>query len=1485
MGFWDKMRDVAESLPVVGNAALAVVDIARAKMENDDSQSVKDILVKDYGVHEAGNALATAASQPVVRPTLAGLAKVYTYGAARPVSTVAQQLANVQGNDVSPLFGSKEWRQAWANSREVSPGQAVVKLLAQSEDSLPGGSQDNGFQAQLGIKDASWADVARTGEKGDQRFNTGFSLASGTLDGILSWYTDPLVIAGKTAKVAKLRRTELRPGDVQAIGATDTSGLTRRQAKVRSEVDAFVTETDGYSASELMRFKAFKNNAALASAFEAADGNHALKRLVLRTAMGDTDAKLQLSQQAAHISARLDRMTTEIDDVLFADELAAPGSLFEFHNGAADLAALQREKKADERLLDFYQRILPDEDAALQAETLGVPLDSHNLGAFGSFGERPRITAGDRRSLQHERSYVIQDGVGDIPVRIQRQAVGRRGEGMVHLHDAEQAFEEMSNMLRRVRGLSAESRRKMLDGLVAAPDDNARMLSIQAIEEHVFRHIGDQLGYTHDEIEALLAKTLDERGRMIKHVKERAFSGATDANGVPVDMVILEDGTAYHRPLLETHLANQTPTLDVDHVYRVLKNNAERVGALRAGAGKSFDVVKDAGMLVNDLWKFQTLLRLGYLQRNINDNQMRLFGYLGGLDHVRTMGENIGQGIMHKLSSVSAAAARQDAVERVRVLNKQIEDSLAGRPIKYHPLDEDPKVQALVDERDKWQQVVDNGPNPDDFAPHFGQGEITEGPYTRPDAFGKRTSEYERYRAEVSGEDMWANFAGGEMDRLLNKMRSDEWVTITGSDSRYVDHYLRVVNNQFRQSEIAMRLLRGDSPEAVTAWLKSPEGRQLRRRLTHRWDSPEELVQANLENINHVIPDPAMRALAVERNLRKGDVDRMFHEGQHTRPPINAAQIGYSLGVGKTAQVYNAIRDSYFKWMSSMPDNLMGRHPIYRQMYRGRLRQLLHQADPDLRGTLTPMEQRVLDEQARVWARREMKRIMFDVSSKSNVAHWARFVAPFFAAWEDSMVKYGRLVSRDPSLIPRAWMAWTAPNDMSLVEVVDINGKPIDSEHSRVSDNEYVRIPAGFLGKKFSQGVVDIPKASLNIALQGDPFWLPGFGPMVQAPVNEIAKTRPQAEDVVSFILPYGTEDAGFLSYKKFLSSGLRNASRGQNDRMYSRMMVQVAATEAERYRQGLRDTKPTPKEIAQRTRNLYMLKVATSFTSPFSIQYKSPYQFYIDEAHRYQEKYGVNADRKFLKDYGQDFYIFSTSLSKNSTGIQATQRADKTARRLKDLIAGHPDFGWFFVGPDNTGTFSPGVYTAQQLRRVSPTSTETYRGSYSPDEALARNNAELGWIEYQKLTAKLEAIRIQRGLSSMQVKGAEDLRAIKAQWLQEAKSQPWGHDWLNDYESRDEGTVRKFLEAASAAVHDDRIASRPDIETMAEYLDARAKFQKILAARKANGGSASLTAQSNSDLAGIWAQITGILVDQNITFGDVYTRTLENDDLTARIN
>jgi hypothetical protein len=138
-----------------------------------------------------------------------------------------------------------------------------------------------------------------------------------------------------------------------------------------------------------------------------------------------------------------------------------------------------------------------------------------------------------------------------------------------------------------------------------------------------------------------------------------------------------------------------------------------------------------------------------------------------------------------------------------------------------------------------------------------------------------------------------------------------------------------------------------------------------------------------------------------------------------------------------------------------------------------------------------------------------------------------------------------------------------------------------------------------------------------------------------------------------------------------------------------------------------------------------------------------------------------------------------------------------------------------------------------------------------------------------------------------MNVNEAEDLRSFKREWLSWAGSDngpAWGKDWYDDYQSRDEGRVRRFLAAAHDAVNDPRLQHRRDIESMASYLQIREKVRTVLQARLKAGGAGSLSANANADVAAFWSQFTAHLVSRDIVFGDVFTRSLEADDLTAEV-
>ncbi len=1435
MSFWDKVGDVYNSVPTPGRWVEAVIDIARA-----DDEDKTDILRNRLNLEPSERALAKVASAPGVSQAIEGWAWAYSHAVARPLSTA------IQVADRDEEVGLTE---AWRRSEHLSPGQAIVTDLTRGTPFV------NHPDSRRNFRNA--AEFGAGGKQEDQAF----SMASGALDAVLNWFGDPFVVAGKSAKFARKAATETKARtDISALAARDTAGLRGRQRSVRTEFDAFIRDTDDYTASELMQTRAFKDAPELAALFAKASGDHGAKALLWRTAMGDVEAKNALRAQRADVAAQLDNLTAELDDlVLPVGHATSDGQgLFDHLN---DPAAQQHVRDQMDQLteqLDFYDRALGGPQGSKDI------LDEGQVGIFGSQSGRARIRRADEKKVDRFRAFSVQDGLGGTPVRVMRSPVERRPQGWVDLHDAGQAVTTMDQMLRRVRGLAPEDRVRMLDRVVEAQDDAARGLVIGNIENQVFNHIGAQLGYTRDEIDFLLRKVQQERGAILSKAKGQAYSGGVDESGQSLDIMMLDDGTAVRRPLYETQLDNSVPTLDVDTIYRVLKTNRERVGALRAGSEKAWYKTEEGLDTLNDLWKFSVLFRGGYLLRNITDAQIRLIAYLGGKDYARSQMENLGVRFGEKLPGGPSWQAR-GLTSRI----EQIENRLAGSSLT------DEEVMALREERDglaSYLEAVSEGRK------RFGRGEIRVGDYDVADAFGRTNDQYLFNTKQMSSEETFLELARSGNGRLLKDMRgSGDWKTISGDANGWEDAYLRVVNQQLRQSEIAMRLLNGETPEQVARFLRSSEGRALRRRMVHKGDTPEELVEAAWQNILHLVPDEGYRVALANRAFDGADIRAMFGDQAALRPPVNADQAAWSLGQGKVASVWAETRDKYFKWANALPEDVLGRHPMYRQVYRGRLKQLIDQAD-ETTTHLTREELDVLETQARSFARREMKRIMFDVSSKSNLGHFVRFVAPFYSAWEDTLTKYGRLVMRDPSVVPHAWMLWAAPNESSFLPVVDEDGNPI-TDQGKFGGDEFIVLPSGFLPGADSFGKMKLSKKSMNLVLQGDPWWLPGMGPLVQVPVNEFVKSRPSAADAVKTILPYGTEEN---SLRLLLPATLKNFLMPSKDA--ARIKVMIAQTETMRWRQGLRDKKPSAAEIEDRFQSYMRLRTFTSAVSPVSVQYQSPYQFYIDESHRFDEKYGLDADQKFYEKYGEDYYVFRTSLSKNTTGIRDSLRADKAAGRVRDLIAKHPEYGWFFVGPDNVGDFNRNVYVSQQIRPTGPLSDTNYRESYSPAEALSRNNAELGWIQYQKITSQIDTELERRGLTDLRQRGAEDLAAVKKGWMEWARKQQWGQDWVRDYETRDDGRIRRFLEAAQDAVKDDRLAGRPDVRAMSEYLENRAKLQQVLRARKAAGGAITLTAKANADLAAVWAAFVADLKDRYVQFGDVWSRELENDDMTAKV-
>jgi hypothetical protein len=412
---------------------------------------------------------------------------------------------------------------------------------------------------------------------------------------------------------------------------------------------------------------------------------------------------------------------------------------------------------------------------------------------------------------------------------------------------------------------------------------------------------------------------------------------------------------------------------------------------------------------------------------------------------------------------------------------------------------------------------------------------------------------------------------------------------------------------------------------------------------------------------------------------------------------------------------------------------------------------------------------------------------------------------------------------------------------------------------------------------KLGDRPLSVPKASLNLIFQGGAWWNPGAGWFVQYGASALLKKVPELEQsaIMKEILPYGPDGTGWQDLL-IQSAGARKllARFDENDPMRANLTVTIAMEENHKYDVGLRDTPPTAKEINDRALGILGMEAASRFILPFATNTKSPYQFYIDEYQKMRQEDSANAAENFWKKYGDDYYIFTTSRSKNNTGVNATIEADKRATELSDLIAKNPDYGWFIVGDANNGEFSSTVYKKQRDLAVAPGSTTRFRESQDPYDAIANTQVSKGWNTYNKGIDFIESQRIARGLKSLNSKGAEDLLAAKQQFVLELSAE--NPSWATERGKIDTNKVDNFLGFAKKLTLDKRTAKRPDIKAVADYLAGREYIRGLLAQRK----SQSLDNAENLDIKEKWDSFIGDLIDENITFSRVYTRILENDDL-----
>lgn len=753
----------------------------------------------------------------------------------------------------------------------------------------------------------------------------------------------------------------------------------------------------------------------------------------------------------------------------------------------------------------------------------------------------------------------------------------------------------------------------------------------------------------------------------------------------------------------------------------------------------------------------------------------------------------------------------------------------------------------------------------------------------------------------------------------------------TESEELHATSWAHAINAQLMQDPLAKLAVRGASPEQMTKWLTSTaEGRLYQRRLgMNPGISPEsaqsiirdpaDLANAAWHDVAEYMPTPEIRMKAMEP---EGVTPTFLKKAVPMvgRPDIHTGQ------VGQAARSYYGVMDKimakWYKFAATLPADRLSRHPLFNQLYEGHLHaltgQLMKQGAYDRSaGAIEEMAQT-----ARRLALKDTRKLVFDIAHRSDAAAALRFISPFFAATTESFQRWARIIADRPQVVGYASNFYNAPAANGHMQ--DADGNEIDADGYTYTidpktgkavkklvpkSQRYIvgRMPKWAVGNtvgKYTLGAAFgiepasrdfvLSQNSMDLVTQGDPWFNPGMGPIVQIPVNHFVKDKPRAAELARHlqILPFGPQGGGGpLNAGQFLiPSTIKNflTAYDTSDQRYQQIKMQIMQKAIFEH-ENMGKPMPSPSQIAGMTKNYWKFAALSSFLQPMATHKADPYQFYRDQYNALQRENPLTADDEFLKRFGSDYFVFAQSMSKNNSGAPATVKAIELEKKYGDLIGKNPELAALIIGPEGNGPFSPEAYSYQLNTPLTPGGSEMQRSKMSADEALADNQRRKGWSDFTTLMNALGAQLRTAGFQSYSDKGAEQFAATKraivtalgSPTLPNGQPNPYYNEaWSKDYNTLDPLKYERLVPGLQVVADSElaRDPQRSDLRVLQNYLVVRQYVTQELAARKRAGGSNVITAKSNADLLAGWQHIVDSFVESNTNFGDLHSRYLSRD-------
>lgn len=1535
MSLWNRIGDVASTAAkgafTFGKDLLIDAPLATAKMAwdigtapwNDAAayngfiQPFKTAAAKNgpnivKPLADAGGAIMKV---PGVQPALQRINYINQEYIREPLTTFSLVQGDINSGRVSPLeiFNPNEWRKAYKGAQDISFGQAFVSQYRLLYD--PKFNVYDPRERDQAFKKSAWG-----------------KWASGSVDTLAQVFGDVTLAAGKGAKALKaseLASGYLKSADVVAKAAEDLTkaqyGETNRFTKVLEDF----TKNDSVYAINHPMVKSSDQPGLLAHLLgESKDKD--TTSLILRSAMADPAAMDELRFARADMHDALAAARADLSSV---DEY----KLFSAPDGTGMIPFLNDDPAVIADAEANYAALAQADENF--AKMIG-------LGAGGGSLTRTtgKLTQGAEDFVARARSMRFYDkNVGSANIEVFQPtpfhrlyqkiswAENERPAGLVDFNDPDSYKEVVATLerlrptaaikgtpsnLKRIGAITDEEANALLDNYMKAATPEARHTAVLNIESTSLRRLAEKHGIDAETADQIYNTYEGARTSGLRSIKDRGFM--VDLDGSPILV-----------PQFESQTADYLPVMDFDLMDRLLKENAS---ALQTIKGATINPVLHVADILQDAFKAGALMRLGYTMRNGIDSQLRIASSVGAMTTLRHLGPGL-KNIVNNTVRVPARLidtylpvhdgmniknVQQSATGIIRDLKeiktkiREAEAKVSLRPDDIDAAGELNTLKLLEEEKNAvYQHYTDIINKVGTVIPkdRIGSGTykvtLSDGKsYDLYDAFGGPLGDM--FRKLASSGNTMQRMVESNSDLLARKLQTKGFGVVNPTDPGYFEQWAQTLRQQFGNSAVIKKLAKGETPEDITRWLiASPEGRDLRRRLA----IPSSEAAEHVTKINGFFDKYLPKSSGLRENLRDitaSDLRSVFRDPTEL-PIIHGHVLEEALYNTSKLNVRKLI-NGVFHLLGTLPEDTWARNPLYVQLYRQEARRRIELATGLKEGYLTTAEQEAVMAASHKMAMRQMKGILFNIERRTNLAAAMKFISPFFSAQENAYKTWLNLAVANPAIVNRGYNVWQAPNRSSLVTDQDGNVVP----EGKTSGNDVIWISAPKVIRSLpglnSLTNIGIPKQSLDIIFQGgmDVLYNKGnpnvfsdifpVGPYIAVPIGELVKKKPSLEDSFKWALPYGSPKNAVSGFLPAWVNKAQVATAELDDAQFARTYDLIFATEQTRAKRNGRPA-VNPDKIMRMTQDYWKMRIAANLILPFAPRFDSPYKFWIDKSREYKRKFGMEADAKFLDDF-PEFFAFTASTSKNPAKVDYTVAAVKNIEKYGDLVTQLANIEPKLIGTivnDKDGyKFSQAAYQYLYNKNITPNSKEKFLSAQDPIVAQKANEAEKGWIVYSKFRDAIDATLKERGLTSIQQKGAEDLAIIKTaviaklsrqtdadgkpikdpktgQYLQTA----WYDDYLDSDGSKTNRVVAGFGQIIGNKKFMDDHEKSSTWKSIGVYFDYRQGIAAELQKREAK----SIDAKKNADLRILYDAIVAKLKqDDPIGFGAIYDRFLTQD-------